>query len=279
MIMLRNDQLVPSEKVHIAPEDRGYQFGDGIYEVMRVYHGVMFEWEAHLKRFQNSAAQLRLNIPLEAERLTELLKELIAENSLVDGSVYLQLTRGVAPRSHAFPEVSEPVLTASVREGSLPKELLEAGMSAITTPDIRWLRVNIKSLNLLGNVLAKQEAKDAEADEAILVRDGYVTEGSTCNVFGIKDGICYTHPANNLILDGITRQVVIRLLADGNIPLVQRAMTREEMLAMDEVFVTSTGHEICPVIRIDQYPVGSGAPGPVTLRLKAAFSQLIMQYA
>lgn len=112
MIMLRNDQLVPSEKVHIAPEDRGYQFGDGIYEVMRVYHGVMFEWEAHLKRFQNSAAQLRLNIPLEAERLTELLKELIAENSLVDGSVYLQLTRGVAPRSHAFPEVSEPVLTA-----------------------------------------------------------------------------------------------------------------------------------------------------------------------
>lgn len=275
LYILVNEGIIPRSSFSIDIEDRGYQFGDGIYEMVKVFEGVLFEWEAHLERLFRSARELRIAISMNKEELTKQIQQLIAIENLRDGYIYLQVTRGVAARVHHFPEGATSVLVAYVKEGGEVRKAELAGIHVITTEDIRWQRVDIKSLNLLGNVLAKQKAVEVGAQEAVFVRDGFVTECSSSNIFGIKDGVCYTHPANHFILNGITRQVVIRLLEKVSLELEETPMTLEALYEMDEVFITNTGQEIGPVIDIDGRKIGTGEVGEYSRKLSSEFQRLI----
>ncbi|MCM3729264.1 D-amino-acid transaminase [Neobacillus cucumis] len=275
MNILLNNKIVPRESFTVDLEDRGFQFGDGIYEVIQIYDGVFFEWEAHLERLVRSAKELMLPLPAAINTLYQNLQLLVKDNKVTNGTVYIQVTRGTAPRLHAFPQKTEPTLVAYVREMERPLEQMRSGIKVVTAEDIRWLRVDIKSLNLLGNVLAKQKAVEQGGAEAILIRDGIVTEGSSSNLFAIKGKQCFTHPANHLILNGITRQVVLRLLKKTDLILQETPFTFDELLEMDEVFITNTGQEICPVIQVDEYKIGKGTPGVYTRLLQSAFEALL----
>lgn len=271
MHVLWNDQLLPRHEVHIDLEDRAYQFGDGVYEVIRVYGGQLFLLNPHLDRLVRSARAIRLDLPWSLPQLAHRLQELVAANRLVDGAVYLQVSRGVAPRAHAFPRAIQPVLVAYPLPASRPTEAQERGVRATFVEDIRWLRCDIKSLNLLPNVLAKEAAVERGAQEAILHRGETVTEGSASNVFIVQGRVLRTHPANHLILDGITRRFVLDLAAREGISTVEAPFTREELLSADEAFFTSTMQEIVPIVEVDGRPIGAGVPGPVTRRLQQAF--------
>lgn len=274
---LWNDKIVKDDEVIINKEDRGYQFGDGVYEVVKVYNGEMFTVDEHVDRFYVSAEKIGLTIPYTKDKLHKLLHEVVEVNNLGTGHVYFQITRGTAPRVHNFPVGNiQPVLTAYTKENERPIENFEKGVKATFVEDIRWLRCDIKSLNLLGAVLAKQEAVEKEAYEAILHRGEVITEGSSTNVFGIKDGVLYTHPANNLILKGITRTVVIECANEIGLPVKEESFTKTEALAMDELFVTSTTSEVTPVIRIDDTDIKDGKVGEWTRKLQAQFNTKIL---
>ena len=275
MKILWNDGIVEKSEVTIDPEDRGYQFGDGIYEVVAIYGGQLFEWDAHFERFVRSATELSITLPDYIHNLKENILTLIKENNIEDGYTYFQLSRGTAPRFHGYPEKSvQPVLTGLVKKKD-PNVAPPSIIKAITTEDIRWLRVDIKSLNLLPNCIAKQKAIDAGVHEAIFIRNGIVTEASSSNIFGIKEGILYTHPLSNLILNGISRQVIVRLAAQFNFQVIEEPFTKEALYTMDEVFITNTGVNICPVSEIDGILIGNGECGKITEQLIAAFNQLL----
>lgn len=269
--------LIDRSAAVVDIEDRGHTFGDGIYEVFRVYGGKLFEPELHWARFVRSAAEIRLALPAERDALEQGLLELIRADELSEGIVYLQLTRGTAPRAHPFPATADtaPALTAFTKPLPRPLAALEAGVSVISLPDIRWLRCDIKSLNLLPNVLARQEAAERGAAEAVLHRDGVVTECSASNIAIVQNGVIRTHPANNLILHGITRAVALRLADELGVPFEERAFTLEELAAADEAFLLGTTVEITPVVKVDDNPIGGGRPGPVTRRLQEAFEKLL----
>lgn len=269
---LWNDQIVEEGSITVSPEDRGYQFGDGIYEVVKVYNGQMFTAQEHIDRFYASADKIRLVIPYTKDVLHKLLHDLIEANELENGHVYFQITRGAVSRNHIFPDASVPaVLTGNVKVGERSIENFQNGVKATFVEDIRWLRCDIKSLNLLGAVLAKQEASEKGCYEAILHRGDTVTECSSANVYGIKDDTLYTHPANNFILNGITRQVILKCANEIGLPVVEEAMTKEELLNMDEVIVSSVSSEVTPVIDVDGHVIGTGIVGEWTRKLQAAF--------
>ncbi|SHE51146.1 D-alanine transaminase [Seinonella peptonophila] len=274
-MILYRDQLVERTEIHIDIEDRGYQFGDGVYEVIRVYHQQPFYLDAHLERLKRSAEAIEINLPYGFNQLKVKLAELVAQNQLVQGNVYLQVTRGVASRTHHFPVKSEPILVAYTQQNDRPIQALNKGVHTVTTEDIRWLRCDIKSLNLLGAVLAKQKAVQQHAHEAILVREGVVTEGSSTNLFIVENGQLLTHPANHLILHGITRQIVISIAEDLQIPVKETHFSKEQLYQADECFITSTTMEVCPVIQVDDREIGRGQPGKITRKLQNAFYQLI----
>ncbi|WP_240338396.1 D-amino-acid transaminase [Peribacillus alkalitolerans] len=272
MKVLFQDQLIEREHAKVDIEDRGYQFGDGVYEVIRIYNGKMFTSDGHLDRLYESAKKISITIPYQKEKIKDLLHQLIAENELKHGIVYMQITRGTSPRNHVFPDASiEPVLTASTKEYPRPTELMEQGIKVITLEDIRWLRCDIKSLNLLGNVLAKQKAVDVGCFEAIQHRNGTVTEGSSSNVSIVKDGLVFTHPANHLILNGISRQVMLTTCEKSSIPLKEESFSLEQLMNADEVFISGTTVEITPVVEIDGIRIGEGKMGPITSRLQTLF--------
>src|SRR5690606_14690462 len=213
-----------------------------------------------------------ITVPFQKEDLLDLMNQLIRVNNVHDGSIYMQLTRGASPRNHVFPSVdTKPVLTAYTKEVARPVESLENGVAAMVAEDIRWLRCDIKSLNLLPNLLAKQAATEQGCYEAILHRNGLVTEGSASNAYIVVDGKIKTHPATNLILNGITRQVVARLCKENNIPFSEEAFTLDELRNADEIFVTSTTSEVMPVVKLDEREVGNGKPGEVTRKLQTLF--------
>ncbi|WP_042474515.1 D-amino-acid transaminase [Bacillus ndiopicus] len=273
---LLNDRIVADEEVVVNKEDRGYQFGDGIYEVIKVYNGQLFTADEHIDRFYLSAEKIRLTIPYTKHKLHQLLHELVEANEINNGHIYFQITRGATARNHIFPSADvAPVLTGAAVEASRPITNLENGVKATFVEDIRWLRCDIKSLNLLGAVLAKQEAFEKGCYEAILHRGETITEGSSTNVFGIKDGVLYTHPANNLILKGITRQVILTCAQEIDLPIKEQAMTKEQLLAMDEVIVASTTSEVTPVIEIDGQKINDGQVGLWTRKLQAQFATKI----
>lgn len=274
MILYQN-QFVPKDKMNVSFEDRGYYFGDGVYEVFRIYRGKLFEKQAHMKRLKRSAEEIRLRLPYSAEEIEAKLESLVMQEQIEEGTLYMQITRGCAPRTHAFPENAEPVLLAYCNEVKRPLKSIREGIAAVMLADIRWHRCDIKSLNLLGNVLAKQEAVEQGADEAILHRDGRVTECSASNVMMVKGGIIYTHPADNYILHGVTRALMLKLAEQEAIEVREQARSVEDFLQADEAFITGTTVEITPIIRIDGQAVGTGRPGPVTVRLQSVFDKQI----
>lgn len=278
MKLLWNDTFISEDELKISKDDRGYHFGDGVYEVIKVYGGSMFTAVEHIDRLYESADKIKLIIPYTKDVLQKMLYDLVEANELVDGHVYIQVTRGVVPRQHQFPtEAAEPMLLAYTKEASRPLEQFSKGVKATFVEDIRWLRCDIKSLNLLGNVLAKQEAHEEGCYEAILHRGEKVTEGSSSNVFGIKGGVLYTHPANNFILNGITRRVVLECCKVVGIPVIEEAFTKEQALAMDELFLSSTTSEITPIIEVEGNQIGSGTRGQWTEKLQHAFEKKLPQ--
>ena len=267
-----NGELTKRDTISIDIEDRGYQFGDGIYEVVRVYNGRLFTWEEHVERLYASAEKIRMTVPYAKEEMKAVMEKLIEKNQLTDGTIYLQLTRGIAPRNHAFPGSDvQAVLVAYTRVSDRPVALMEKGADALVVEDKRWLHCDIKSLNLLGNVLAHQEALDAGCYEAILHRDGVVTEGSHTNISIVINGTVYTHPANNLILNGISRKVMLKACVSTATPYKEEAFTVEQLMKADEAFITSTTLEITPIRRINNQPIGIEGEYKVIRQLQEAF--------
>jgi D-alanine transaminase len=276
-IVYLNGEYLPLDQAKVSVEDRGFLFADGIYEVVRFYRGRAFEIDAHLKRLQRSAAGARLPLAPAVAELPQIMQQVLAENGLQDSNVYVQCTRGVArPRAHAFPKEPQPSLLVMPQPlYAVPPNARAHGVRAITVPDLRWGRCDIKSTMLLPNVMAKTQAHDAGAFEAILVRDGIVTEGSSTNVFAVLDGTLATHPSGPQILGGITRQVVLAVATDLGLKLREAAFTAEDMYGGAEVFLTSTTVEVLPITDVDGHSIGRGEAGPVTVQLHEAFGRVV----
>jgi len=258
--------------VHI--EDRGYQFADGVYEVIAVRGGKLIDEGLHLVRLRRSLAELRIDGALADAPLKVVLREVIRRNGVVNGIVYLQITRGIAPRDHAFPKAARPVLTVTARRArpTNPK-VAEEGIDVITIPDIRWQRCDIKTIALVGNVLGKQQAREAGAYEAWMVDGkGHVTEGTSTNAWiVIGDNLVVTRPAENAILNGVTRQALIAIIRREGYEFTERAFTVAEAKTAREAFLTSTTSDVTPVVAIDGQPVANGVPGLLSQKLRADY--------
>lgn len=269
-----NGRYVPFHQAVVHVEDRGYQFADGIYEVCIVVNGRLFDFDGHFARYERSLRELRMERPMGRRALENVMRELLRRNRLKSALVYIQVTRGVAPRNHAFPVDAPPALVMTARRFNLNESDAKAakGVKVITQPDIRWGRVDIKTVGLLPNALAKQAAVEAGATEAFLVRDGVVTECSSSNAWIVnREGVLITHPKGNLILGGITRETTIRCAEELQIKVEERPFTVEEAKAAKEVFITSATSFVMPVVAIDGEAVGGGKPGPVAKRLREAY--------
>lgn len=274
-MILFQDRLMERKDAVVDIEDRGYQFGDGVYEVIHVYDGQLFGFEKHMERLARSVAEIRMELPNSLADIGEKLIRLVKENQLKDGIVYLQITRGVAPRVHHFPDHSTAVLTAYTKEMPRPLDQMKNGIDTHLMEDMRWLRCDIKSLNLLGNILAKQEAHDHDCVEAILHRGDTVSEGSSSNVFIVNGKVLQTHPANHLILNGITRRKVLEVAETLGLDLKEESFTVDELLNADEAFITSTTVEITPIVQIDETTINGRKPGTITRQLQTAFERLL----
>lgn len=275
--MLYNDEII-ERSTCVDIEDRGYQFGDGVYEVVGVYNGQPLLMEEHLDRLERSAKEIQLNLPYTMIELKQSLKKLAKSNQLNEGIIYLQVSRGATSRWHEFPEANVPAVTiAYTREEKRMTDVEDNGGTAVLTEDIRWLRCDIKSLNLLPNVLAKQKAVENNAVEAILHRGDIVTEASASNVFIVKDGIVYTHPPNNYILNGITRQKILEICSEVGIPVNEETYTVRQLLDADEVFVSATKSDIIPILKVGDHTISDGFPGIITHEILHHFRQFITQ--
>ena len=270
-----NGDILETSLARVQVEDRAFQFGDGVYEVIRIAHGRLFARQRHMARMKRGAAKINLSLDdAVLKKIYEAFDALMKKQRVEFGQLYIQLTRGVAPRLHQFPRPNvEPTLVLTASElPLLTLEDFENGETAVVVRDDRWLHCDIKSTSLLANVLAKEQAVSRGAQEAILARDGrIVTEGSSSNVFMVKQGTLHTHPDGDLILSGITKDLVKILASQLNIRLVEEPFTVEALRNADEVFITSTLHDVCPVLKIDDKAVGDGKPGPVARSLSAAF--------
>jgi len=267
-----NGEFMPIEQARVPVLDRGFIFGDGIYEVVPAYAGRLFRWPHHLARLERSLAKIGIANPLDVAGWSAVVDELIRRHPWRDQFVYLQVTRGVARRDHAFPRGVAPTVFAMASElVPVPEEQRAQGVRAITLPDERWLHCDIKSTSLLGNVLARQAAVEAGAAECVMFRDGYLTEGSSSNVWVVRNGSVFGPPRDNLILEGIRVGLLEELCRASGIPLDMRRVTREEVLAADELLISSATKEVLPVTMLDGRPVGSGRPGPMYERLYAAY--------
>ncbi len=267
-----NGEWMPIDQARIPVLDRGFIFGDGVYEVIPAYSGHPFRLREHLARLQSSLTGVRIDNPLSPERWEALVREIVAKNPWEDQGVYLQVTRGVAPRDHAFPKNVKPtVFMMSNALVTPPQEQRERGVAAITVADNRWLRCDIKSVSLLANCLLRQSAVDGGAAEAVLLRDGFLTEGSASNIFVVRNGVIITPPKSNFILPGITYDVVIELARAHGLPLEIRPVSEAEVRDADELWLTSSTKEVLPISTLDAKPVGhgtnAGKPGPLGARM------------
>ena len=264
-IVYLNGQTMPIEEAQISVLDRGFLFGDGVYEVIPAYGGHLFRLAEHLKRLQNSLDGIRLQNPLSDQQWTDALNDLINKNNGEDQSVYLHVSRGVAAkRDHVFPdEIHATVFMMSNELKPANQEELKQGVSAITLDDIRWHACHIKATALLANTMLKQQAKEEGAVEAILIRDGMATEGAASNIFIVKNSILITPPISPLLLPGITRDLVLDLARENNIPSEEREITEDELRDASEIWITSSTKEVVPVVELDGKPVGNGQYGPI----------------
>jgi len=264
-----NGQYLPLNEAKVSVLDRGFLFGDGIYEVIPSYYGRLFHFQEHLARLENSLAGIRLNNPHTRQQWLEILTPLLdaGENQYI----YLQITRGVAAkRDHAFPDNIEPTVFAMCSK-IIPLAGLDNGVKAVTMDDSRWQFCNIKAITLLGNILHRQEAVDRDCAEAILVKDGMVTEGAASNVFAVIDGVLVTPPKGNNILPGITRDVIVEIAAKNNIACREQPITLDALKSAQEIWITSSTREIIPVVELDGKAVANGKPGPIWQTMNQLF--------
>ncbi len=269
-----NGEYLPLAKACVSVLDRGFLFGDGVYEVIPVYAGKLFRLAQHLERLERSLRAIRLTVPTNRGEWTSLLETLVEHNGGGDLSVYLQVTRGSAPqRDHLFPDHAQATLFAMATPLVEPDPaLLATGIAAITVDDIRWRHCHIKAITLLPNLLLRQQAQDAGAGEALLVRDGLVTEGSASNLFMVLDNVLVTPPKTHLILGGITRDLVVELAQANALPCSERLIPERELIQAQELWVTSSIREIMPLVTLNQKPVGDGIAGPVWYKMQGLYS-------
>jgi D-alanine transaminase len=285
MIAYLNGAFLPLAEAKVSAIDRGFVFGDGVYEIVPVYSTKPFRLDEHLRRLQASLDGIRLTNPHGMAEWRERVLQLVAQQGFPDQSVCIQVTRGApssAPlRDHPFPQgvpptvfmFAQPLVTASPAQKA-------AGVRAVTAVDNRWLRCNIKAISLLANVLLRQQAVDADCAETILLRDGFLTEGAASNIFVVKDGVLRSPPPSNLMLTGITYDVVLELAAAHGIPHELRAISEAEVRNADELWMTSSTREIMPIVQLDDAPVGTGVPGPLAQRMDGlyqTFKQEVMR--
>jgi D-alanine transaminase len=277
-IGLVDGRFVELDEYVVPIEDRGHQLGDGVYEAVLVYGGKPFLVVEHMERIFKSASMIKIDIPYTLEELVKFHLQLVEKTGLKEALIYSQFTRGVAPRKHAFPEGIKPRLSMTIRPWTKLDPYLKAnGAKAILVPDERWLKCNIKSLNLLGNVLAKQTAHENGCFEAIMYRDGFITEGANSNVFVIKDNVIHTAPTDNKILAGITRSTILKFAREFNYVVKEEAVTPDFILNADEVFLTGTTTEVMPVVSINNQKIGDGKVGPITRKLHDAYMNKIQR--
>ena len=276
-----NGKFMPMEEARVPVLDRGFIFGDGVYELVPAYSRVPFRLEEHLARLERSLAAVRIRNPYSRAEWRDLIVQLIAKQSFEDQGVYLQVTRGVARREHGFPkDVAPTVFIMSNPLVNPPQEQVQRGGSAVSATDDRWLHCDIKSISLIGNCLLRQLSADADAAETIMFRDGKLTEASASNVFVVRRGVILSPPKSNLILPGITYDVVVELAQGAGLPLEFRELTQAEVRAADEIWVTSSSKEILAIVTLDGKAVGDGRPGPIFRRvhqLYQEFKQKVMR--
>lgn len=267
-----NERFIRLDEPVLPVEERGLQFGDGVYEMIRLYRGVPFTLKEHLARLEQSAQSVMLVLPKTVEEIAAVVKAGIEQTGIGDGTVYIQVTRGTAPRNHLFPEGVSSNLYIIWKEGvpALDKERAE-GVRVFTFPDERWNNCYIKSICLLPNILAKEKAYQRGGHEAIFIRDSEVKEGTSTNLFVVKDGVFKTPMTDQSILNGITRQKIIEILKKHDIPVLETRLTMEDIEVADEVMITSTTQEVVPVVKVNDGLVGSGKPGAHFQKLMAWF--------
>jgi D-alanine transaminase len=280
MIFL-NGEFMPVEEAKVPVLDRGFIFGDGVYELVPVYSRVPFRLGEHLERLERSLAEVRIKNPYPRAQWADIVHKLVGHQPFADQGVYFQVTRGVAKRDHAFPKGVEPTVFMMSNPLVTPaKELVERGAAAVSAADFRWQRCDIKSISLIGNCLLRQLSADAGAAETILFRDGKLTEASASNVFIVKRGVIQSPPKSNLILPGITYDVVVELARGAGLPLEFGDVTEAQTRGADEIWVTSSSKEVLAIVTLDGKPVGEGKPGPVFRRMYALyqdFKQKVMR--
>ena len=280
MIVFLNNEFLPVEKSTLSPLDRGFLFADGVYESIRTYNKKLFKYEDHLERLIRSLKEIRLEFK-ELGSIKNIIFELIKKNELRNEVlVYLQITRGATfPRTHSFPkEKISPTIFISVQELKESSEEQINGVKVILQEDIRWTRCDIKSISLLPVVLASQKASEEKAVDAVLVRDGLITEGTHTNFFGIKNEAVFTAPKSRFILEGITRKVVLELCDKFKIDFHEEFINKDDLKSFDEFFITSTTKEITPVTSIDYWAINEGNPGKITMSLQSVFKKLVEDY-
>lgn len=277
-IVYVNRTFVPRAEARVSVEDRGFVFGDGVYEVLRIINGRPFAASFHNDRLRRSLEGVRISLAAadSPERFLEVGKQLLKENGLLQGeaTMYMQITRGATTRAHNFPPPgTPPTVYISVARFTPYAELAQSGAPVIAHPDIRWGRCDLKTLNLLPNVLASQVAKERGAFEAMLIRDGVVTEGTKTNFFGVVDGTLRTHPSDNHILPGITRSVLHDLARGLSIDVDETPIRSSELPRLTELFLTGTTTDVMPVVTLDDKPVGKGKPGELTRKLQRVLAE------
>ena len=277
MIVYLNGQYLPLEEAKISVLDRGFIFGDAVYEVWRLVNGKLFESEKHLDRLHNGLRDVHITPPAEAQkaRLQEISDRLVKDNGInQEGSLFLEMSRGAAPRAHQYPKPAVPPTVFLMASPFTPPEDLRAkGAGVILIDDVRWKRCNVKTTQLLPNVMAKQQAFENDCLDAIFVRDGIVTETSHANVMAVVNGTLWTHPIDGSVLPGVTRDVVLELAKKNGVPVREEGMTVDAFRKADEVFLVGTLSDVMPIVKVDGKQVGAGKPGPVSLKLFKALRE------
>ena len=269
-----NGRFMPMAQAQVPVMDRGFIFGDGVYEVIPVYNRTPLALGRHLDRLTRSLAGVRIADPLARADWEALVGKLIAREPEANQSIYLHVTRGVAPRDHAFPKDTTPTVFAMAKPmAPPPAQWLAEGVKAITHEDFRWLKCDLKTTSLLANVLLRQMAVEAGATECLLIRDGYLTEGAASNAMVVVDGILLAPPRNHLLLPGITYELVLEIAAQRGIPFEERPVTEAELRRASEIMMTSSTREIVPITMLDGQPVGNGRPGPVSQKLLSLYQE------
>jgi D-alanine transaminase len=275
-LVFLNGSFLPIEEAKVPFMDRGFLFGDGVYEGVGVLEGRLVDNEAHLERLERSLREVRIPNPYSREEWTRIEQELVRRNGMTEGFLYFQVTRGVAERDFFFPQDAQPTVAMFTQAKAIANTpAAENGIAVVTVPDMRWARRDVKSINLLAQVLAKQAANEAGAQEAWMVEDGFVTEGGSSSAFIVtKAGSIVVRPLSSAILPGITRKSLLALSREAGIPLEERRFTVEEAYDAAEAFLTSASNFVVPVVKIDGRPVGDGKPGPLTRRLRELYLQM-----